>query len=84
MTTEKLLPCPFCGGEAKLTENFMRAYPTMGAVPRGPALLSVSVIHHCPRATDTQGNYPVLCHYIEVRGRDHETAIAAWNSRAPR
>lgn len=77
----KLLPCPFCGGDVKLTETYARMSPSMGGALRPPQLLSVSVIHHCPRFTDERNNYPVLHHYIEVRGRDHETAAKAWNTR---
>lgn len=76
-----LLPCPFCGGPAALVENRARLFPSMGGPKREPQLLSVSITHHCPRHTDSQGNYPVLHQFVEVRGRDHETAVAAWNGR---
>lgn len=45
-------------------------------------LMSVQITHHCPRDVDSSGNYPTLHHYIEVRGRDHASAEAAWNRRA--
>lgn len=77
---DALKPCPFCGGKVEMTENWMRMSPTMGK--QKPAqLLSVSVVHHCPRETDENGNYRTLHQFIEVRGRDHEAAVAAWNRR---
>jgi len=76
-----LLPCPFCGNSVELTETFMRTSPSMGTQkPR--QLLSVSVVHHCPRKTDELRTYAVLQHFIEVRGRDHKSAAEAWNKRA--
>ncbi len=77
-----LRPCPFCGGAVMAVENYMRQYPRMDGRYQEPQLLSVTISHHCPRLTDSKGNYPVLAQYIEVRGRDHETAAAAWNKRA--
>ena len=76
-----LLPCPFCGNAVSAVENYMRQFPRMDSKYQEPQLLSVTISHHCPRRTDSNGNYPVLAHYIEVRGRDHETAAAAWNGR---
>ena len=76
-----LLPCPFCGNQVALTENRVRTFPSMGGHQKEPQLLSVSITHHCPRFTDSEGNYPTLHQFIEVRGRDHKSAIDAWNSR---
>lgn len=76
-----LLPCPFCGGAASIVENRMRMTPRMDGKYKEPAILSVSIQHHCPRHTDERGNYAVLGHYTEVRGRDHAAAVAAWNGR---
>lgn len=76
-----LLPCPFCGGAVSAVENYMRQYPRMDGKYQEPQLLSVTISHHCPRLTDSRGNYPVLGHYIEVRGRDHDAAAKAWNTR---
>lgn len=67
-----LLPCPFCG-EAPGPIDERHLSPTMKG--RG-ALISASVWHHCPREPGT------VHAFIEFRGRDRASAIAAWNSRA--
>lgn len=68
-----LLPCPFCGaGETVVSEQ--RLSPTM----RGQgALISVTVRHWCEKLPGIVGGG------LEFRGRDHESAIAAWNRRTP-
>jgi hypothetical protein len=50
--------------------------------PRPAQLMSVIIRHHCPREQDSAGNFPVLGHFVEVRGRDEVSAIEAWNTRS--
>ena len=68
-----LLPCPFCGnGAASIKEN---GKVWMGMRNSEPS--SVSVIHWCSE-NDGQPS-----RRIERVGHDEESAIAAWNRRAP-
>lgn len=68
-----LLLCPFCGGgETLMSEQHLS--PTM----RGPgALVSVTIRHWCERMPGIVGGG------LEFRGRDHDSAISAWNRRTP-
>lgn len=70
---EKLEPCPFCGGtDVRFDES--RLSPTM----KGPgALISVTLRHWCPKLEGQPHGLSVT-----KRGRDHESARAAWNTRA--
>ncbi len=71
MTEEALLPCPFCGeGETEIRENTMWS-------GQSQVILSVSIRHFCPREL----GQPTRA--IERIGRDRESAIKAWNQRAP-
>lgn len=69
----ELLPCPFCGaGDTVVGEQ--RLPPTM----RGPgALISVMIRHWCEKLPGVVGGG------LEFRGRDHASAVAAWNRRSP-
>ncbi len=71
--SEELKPCPFCGGEPELSET--RLHPRMDGKPS--AVISVEVRHWCTRL---DGN---IHNFINFRGRDKASAIAAWNRRAP-
>lgn len=68
----ELLPCPFCGGDPKVREQRLR--PNMSG--KTPGLVSVTISHHCP---PVKGNPSGI--NVQQRGRDHEAAIAAWNTR---
>jgi len=69
----RLLPCPFCGaGETDVHETRLR--PRMDG--KEPALVSVEIRHWCAGLDGLVGTG------INFRGRDHESAIAAWNRRA--
>lgn len=71
-----LLPCPFCGaGEIEIKEYPLNNMPRMDGRPS--AIISVEVRHWCER---TDG---VVATGIHFRGRDHASAIAAWNRRSP-
>jgi len=73
MTEPKLLPCPFCGaGETTIFEN---GKMWLGMKFSEPS--SVSVRHHCPQIDGQPSRM------IERVGRDHQSAVAAWNTRAP-
>lgn len=67
----ELLPCPWCGaGETQIVEN--------GRVWGGHAYgepISISVRHWCTVAGQPN-------RMLERIGRDRESAIAAWNTRA--
>lgn len=68
-----LVPCPFCGaGSTSIREN-----GKMWTGQRYSEPTSVSVLHHC----DPVAGQPSRS--IERVGRDLESAIAAWNDRAP-
>lgn len=69
-----LRECPFCGGgETRITEH--RHSPTM----RGDGgLISVEITHWCPAIPGQPSR-----NTITRTGRDHASAIAAWNRRAP-
>lgn len=72
-TDETLMPCPFCGaGITHIREN-----GKLWTGQRYSDPTSVSVLHHC-EPVDGQ---PSLV--IERVGRDMESAVAAWNRRAP-
>jgi len=66
-----LKPCPFCGaGETRVDENY---YWQGGNRPS--QLISVVIHHWC-------GKLPgQITNHIEFRGRDHESALLAWNRR---
>lgn len=68
----ELKPCPFCGaGETQIEEN--------GAIWLGMKYsepVSVSVRHWCDKIEGQPSRM------IERIGRDHESAVAAWNMRA--
>jgi hypothetical protein len=70
---DALEPCPFCGGtETQITETRLPGLD-MGGKER--ALISATVRHWCEK----QPGVVAAC--IEYRGRDHASAIAAWNKR---
>lgn len=75
MSSENLTlePCPFCGGtdvDVRETHNS----PTMN----GPGeLISVEIRHSCERVPGMLSRTNVI-----FAGRDHASAIAAWNRRA--
>lgn len=70
--TEELKPCPFCGaGETQIREARGTWMGTSSGQP-----VSVSVFHWCP----TIPGQPSRA--IERIGRDRESAIKAWNTRA--
>lgn len=70
----ELLPCPFCGGGDTLLDE-KRLSPTMA----GPgALISATVTHWCEREGRPFDHRSI----IQFSGRDRESAIANWNSRA--
>jgi len=69
----RLLPCPFCGGgETRVREN--RHSPTMSG---SGGLISVEITHWCPAVPGQPSR-----NTITRTGRDHASAIAAWNRRA--
>ena len=69
----KLRPCPFCGGtDVQVRENGRQ---WLGMKYGEPA--SVSILHWCPSVPGQPGRA------IERVGRDHASAVAAWNQRAP-
>jgi hypothetical protein len=70
----ELLPCPFCGGgETSIREN--RHSPTMSGCG---GLISVEITHWCPAVPGQPSR-----NTITRTGRDHASAIAAWNRRTP-
>lgn len=73
--TIELKPCPFCGGEAGIKETLMP--PVMGRSER--SVISAEVRHFCPRVEGQP-------HGMSVKqlGRDRNSAIKAWNTRADR
>lgn len=72
--TDKLLPCPFCGGGETLTKELvLDNTPRMDGKPS--EVISVAVHHWCEKMDG------VVARHIEFRGRDRDTAIAAWNRR---
>ena len=72
-TSQELMPCPFCGGgESQIRVNGRIWLGTRYSEP-----VSVSVIHYCA-GVDGQPSRA-----LERIGRDLESAIAAWNRRAP-
>lgn len=72
-TDAELLPCPFCcAGITSIREN-----GKMWTGQRYSEPTSVSVMHHC-EPVDGQPSRA-----IERVGRDMESAVAAWNRRAP-
>lgn len=72
-TDAQLLPCPFCcAGITSIREN-----GKMWTGQRYSEPTSVSVMHHC-EPVDGQPSRA-----IERVGRDMESAVAAWNRRAP-
>jgi hypothetical protein len=72
---EEILPCPFCNaGETRVDETHLPGV-VMSGKPR--ALVSVTVRHWCGPLPGVVGSH------IEYRGRDHASAVAAWNRRTP-
>lgn len=70
----ELLPCPFCGaGQSEFREN---GRTWMGGRYSEPT--SVSVMHWCEEVPGQPSRV------IQRVGRDRESAVAAWNLRAPR
>ncbi|MGU2415275.1 Lar family restriction alleviation protein [Burkholderia cenocepacia] len=69
----ELKPCPFCGAGTTNVEPGTRVW--MGTKYGEPATYSVR--HWCD---DPEGQPKRM---IERIGRDRESAIAAWNRRAP-
>jgi hypothetical protein len=70
-----LKPCPFCGGgETTVNENRLNRMPDMGG--RQSPIISVEIRHWC-QAEPGQPNRNII---LRV-GRDHASAIAAWNRR---
>jgi len=69
---EQLLPCPFCGHAS----HDVRENGRMWTGQRMSEPVSVSVIHWCPAEPGQPSRI------IERVGRDHASAIAAWNRRA--
>lgn len=69
----ELKPCPFCGGtEIEVREN---GRVWMGSRYGEPS--SVSILHHCPAEPGQPSRM------LERVGRDHASAVAAWNRRVP-
>lgn len=69
----ELLPCPFCGaGQSEFREN---GRTWMGGRYSEPT--SVSVMHWCEEVPGQPSRV------IQRVGRDRESAVAAWNLRAP-
>jgi len=66
-----LKPCPFCGaGETHVKES-----RHWGPINKPMQIISVSILHWC-------GRQPGVVHnHLEFRGRDHESALLAWNRR---
>ncbi len=68
-----LSPCPFCGGgETSVDARWMP--PTMSGKT---SLIGVRIYHWC----DIAQPRPAQRLLIEVHGRDHADAAAAWNFR---
>ena len=69
-----LLPCPFCGaGETSIQEKWDQ--PDMSGKR---SLIKVWVYHWC----EIPAARPAQRLRIEVHGRDHSDATAAWNMRS--
>lgn len=69
---DALKPCPFCGaGETQMDETTTR--PTMSGKT---SLISVEIRHFCAPMPGMLGRSSVV-----FAGRDHASAIAAWNRR---
>ena len=69
-----LLSCPFCGaGETIIREK--RMPPSMSGADG--ALISVDVQHFCERVPGILGRSSIV-----FAGRDHASALNAWNRRA--
>lgn len=70
-----LNPCPMCGaGETRIDEKHLP--PRMS----GPGALISVVIHHW--CNDPLTKIPgAIFEHREVRGRDHASAVAAYNRR---
>ena len=64
-----LKPCPFCGaGETQVRETLFWTGMRNGIV-------SVTVMHWCERNEGQPQSH------IEIKGRDHASAVDAWNKR---
>lgn len=71
--TPHLSPCPFCGaGETSVDARWTS--PTMSGKS---SLIGVRIYHWC----NIPGARPAQRLRIEVHGRDHADAAAAWNLR---
>lgn len=71
---DNIKPCPFCGGGAEMREN-NGSTVYMGKI-NDP--ISVEVLHWCEPMAGGLGRRSVI-----FAGRDHASAIAMWNRRAP-
>ena len=72
--SEKLKPCPFCGGgNTEIVERPLSNQPRMDGKPS--AIISVEVRHWCEPFKGLVANH------LTFRGRDMEAAIEAWNRR---
>lgn len=72
------MPCPRCGGgETRVDITRLNRGLSM-ARTAPPAIISVSIKHWC---TNLIGQGKALQAYTEVRGRDYETAVKAWEAR---
>ncbi len=71
VSSDSLLPCPFCGGaETLIKQN--KYWTGMQSV-----IISVDVYHWCPRETGIRGS----C--VTMRGKTQAEAVERWNRRVP-
>lgn len=68
-----LTPCPFCGAG----KTSVKAQWTPPSMSGKTSLIGVSIYHWC----DIAQRRPAQRLRIEVHGRDHADAAAAWNLR---
>ena len=69
-----IAPCPFCGGGETSTDERWTSPEMSGK----RSLEKVWIRHWC----DIQDARPAQRLYVEVHGRNHADAAAAWNMRA--
>lgn len=74
MTATELLPCPFCGGEAHLVDNY--------SIERDETRWNVR--HNCDGFEGESNGYGYSLHpWFETPWyKDKQTAVSAWNRRA--